>query len=162
MPLGVPYDERHFVEELGLAFAADGQPRMMGRMLAWLLVCQPPEQSAGQLVEALKVSKATVSTTSRDLIALGLIERVARPGDRKTYFEVKPEASLAMIRGRFDALSNFAAALCRALEHLEAQAPDRADRLREVHDLYAFLERELPLLLQRWEQTRSPSCVETS
>ena len=36
MPLGDRYDERHFIEELGLLFAAIGTPRMMGHF------CQAP------------------------------------------------------------------------------------------------------------------------
>lgn len=155
MPLGDSYGERHFVEELGLAFARIGQPRMMGRMLAWLLVCEPPEQSAAQLVDALDASKATVSTTTRDLIAMGLLERMAHPGDRKTYFQVRADASPALVRSKLDALFHFAEALCRALEHMEEHAPERADRLREVHDLYAFLETEIPALIVRWERQRS-------
>ncbi len=155
MPLGEQYTDRHFVEELGLLFGELGQPRMMGRMLAWLLVCEPPDQSSSQLVEALDASKATVSTMSRALIDMGLVERVARAGDRRTFFRVKPGASPMLIRSKLDAVFLFAAALCRALEHVERHAPERADRLREVHDLYAFLETEIPALLARWEQTRN-------
>jgi len=157
MPLGDSYSERHFVEELGLAFARVGQPRMMGRMLAWLLICEPPEQSAAQLVDALSASKATVSTVSRDLIAMGVLERVALQGDRKTYFRVKAGASPALVHSKLDALFHFAGALCRALEHMEQHAPERAERLREMHDLYVFLEEEIPALMKRWQQRRSRS-----
>ena len=62
MPLGETYTDEHFVEELGLLFAELGQPRMMGRMLAWLLICEPPDQSSSDLVGALGASKATIST----------------------------------------------------------------------------------------------------
>lgn len=154
MPLGDRYDERHFVEELGLLFAAIGKPRMMGRMLAHLLVCDPPWQSASQLVAALQASKATVSTMSRDLIELGLAERVARPGDRKTHYRVCSDSFSLLVRHDLDALSQFSSALCRALEHMEEHAPGRTARLREVHQLYAFLEDELPALLERWEQRK--------
>ncbi len=154
MPLGSTYTTDHFVEELGLLFADLGQPRMMGRMLAWLLICDPPDQSSGELVQALQASKATVSTMSRALIGMGLVERVARPGDRRTYFRVKPGASPMLVQSKLDAVFRFAAALCRALEHAEDHAPDQAERLREMHDLYAFLETEIPALLERWERKR--------
>jgi hypothetical protein len=37
---------------------------------------------------------------------------------------------------------------------LEEDGPEVGGRLREMHDLYAFLERELPTLLMRWELER--------
>ncbi len=154
MPLGDRYDERHFIEELGLLFAAIGKPRMMGRMLAHLLVCDPPAQSAAQLVRALQASKASVSTTSRDLMELGLVERVAQPRDHKSYYRVRAGDFSQLIQRDLDALSQFSSALCRALEHMEEHAPDRTARLREVHELYAFLEEEIPALLARWEERR--------
>jgi DNA-binding transcriptional regulator GbsR (MarR family) len=154
MPLGSSYSEAHFVEELGLLFAGAGKPRMMGRMMAWLLVCEPPWQSADQLVKALRASKASVSTVSRDLIELGMVERVARPGDRKTYYRVRADGFSRLAERDLSSISHFSAALCRAMEHMEEHAPERTERLREVHDFYEFLEAEIPALLERWERQR--------
>jgi DNA-binding transcriptional regulator GbsR (MarR family) len=154
MPLGEAYDERHFVEEFGLLFAAAGKPRMMGRMMAHLLVCDPPVQSAGQLVEALQASKATVSTLTRDLIAMGMVERAALPGDRKTYYRTRLGGFSALAERDLGAISHFSAALCRAVEHMGEHAPERTARLREVHEFYEFLEAEIPALLARWQQRK--------
>lgn len=38
-----------FVEEFGIGLEASGLPRAAGRILAWLMVCDPPEQSAEDL-----------------------------------------------------------------------------------------------------------------
>ena len=39
-----------FVEELGVLLEMQvAAPRMVGRALGWLLVCDPPEQSAAEL-----------------------------------------------------------------------------------------------------------------
>ncbi len=154
MPLGDHYDQRHFVEELGLLFAAACKPRMMGRMLAHLLVCDPPAQSASQLVRALQASKATVSTMTRDLIAMGVVDRVAATADRRTYYRVRADGLTQLAERDLSAISQFSTALCRALGHMEEHAPERAARLREAHELYAFLEEEIPALLDRWAQRR--------
>lgn len=154
MPLGDAYDERHFVEELGLLFAAAGKPRMMGRMMAHMLVCDPPAQSAAQLVGALRASKATVSTLTRDLIDLGMVERAAMPGDRKTYYRARSGGFSKLAERDLGAISQFSTALCRAVEHMEEHAPERTGRLREVHDFCEFLEDEIPALLARWQQRR--------
>ena len=39
---------------------------------------------------------------------------------------------------------------------VEGRDPESTQRLQEAHDLYAFLERELPALLQRWQTERDP------
>lgn len=49
---------------------------MVGRALGWLLVCEPPEQSAAELAETLQASKGSISTATRVLLRLGFIERV--------------------------------------------------------------------------------------
>jgi hypothetical protein len=41
----------------------------------------------------------------------------------------------------------------RGLALLPADAPRRA-RLQAIHDLYAWLEHELPVLFERWERER--------
>lgn len=158
MPLGTQYDERNFVEELGLQFARMGQPRMMGRMLAWLLVCEPPEQPAAAIGRALKASKATVSTMSRALQSQGLVERVAVPGDRRAHLRARPQGWAALVRAELRPLIEMSAILERASAHTATAVPTRAAALREIHGLHAFLAEELPGLLTRWEARKGASC----
>ena len=46
-------DEKRLVEEFGIAFEQTRFPRMAGRIVGWLLISDPPYQSAEQLVDAL-------------------------------------------------------------------------------------------------------------
>ena len=46
---------RHYLEQWGLLFESLGSTRMMGRVLGWLLVCEPPEQTAREIADALGV-----------------------------------------------------------------------------------------------------------
>lgn len=71
--------KQFFAEDVGLVFENIGLPRMAGRVLGWLLVCDPPHQSMLELVEALSASKASISNTTRMLIEIGLIERISLP-----------------------------------------------------------------------------------
>ncbi|WP_460527165.1 hypothetical protein [Flindersiella endophytica] len=52
---------QEYVEEIGLYFAGVRLPRMPGRILGWLLVCDPPHQSAEELAAALQVSSGSIS-----------------------------------------------------------------------------------------------------
>src|ERR1700736_4180353 len=82
-----------FIEELGMQFEAEaGIPRMVGRILGWLLVCDPPKQSSAELAERLQASKGSISTATRLLARMGLIERVRTRGERFDRFAARAQA----------------------------------------------------------------------
>ncbi len=147
-------DERHFVEDVALFFEEMGFPRMAGRILGWLLICDPPEQSAGQLAEVLQASKGSLSTMTRLLIQIGLVERAGLPGQRRDFFRIKPGAWPQLLRVQTQAMTGLHQVVERGLAMLADQAPAQRRRLQEAHELYAFLERELPRLFEQWERER--------
>ena len=59
--------ESAFVEEMGQALAGYGMTPMAGRVWGWLLICDPPEQTAAELAEALGASRGAISGTARIL-----------------------------------------------------------------------------------------------
>ncbi|MDQ6608042.1 MAG: MarR family transcriptional regulator, partial [Actinomycetota bacterium] len=72
-----------FIEALAVQLELDAStPRMVGRALGWLLVCDPPAQSAAELAESLQASKGSISTSTRALLRMGFIERVRLRGER--------------------------------------------------------------------------------
>ena len=83
--------EQRFVEDVGIFFEQRGVPRMAGRVLGWLLICDPPHQSVDELAEALLASKGSISTTTRLLIRLGMVVRTSLPGQRKDYFVIRSD-----------------------------------------------------------------------
>ena len=85
-------EESTFVEEMGQALAAYGMTPMAGRMWGWLLICEPPEQTAAQIAEAPHASRGAISGTARILAGAGMIRRSTRRGDRREYFSAPPEA----------------------------------------------------------------------
>lgn len=145
----------HFVEEMGLSFEHLGLPRMAGRMLGWLLICDPPSQSPGELASVLQASKSSISTAARLLIQCDLIERVSLPGLRRDYFRMKPGAWTAILQRRMGQLAELRDMAQRGLAMLDDQLPpERRQRLEEMYDFYTFFQHEFPALLQRWEQQR--------
>lgn len=73
-----------FVEELGALGPEMGLSRATTRITAWMMVCDPPEQSARQIKDGVELSPAAVSAATRELIAAGMLERVSRPGVSST------------------------------------------------------------------------------
>ncbi|GAB4364571.1 MAG: MarR family transcriptional regulator [Elainellaceae cyanobacterium] len=132
-------------------FELVGLPRMSGRIFGWLLISDPPQQSTSELVEVLQASKGSISTMTRLLIQIGLIERVSLPGERRDYFQIKPHAWAQMTKQRIAQINAFRQLAEKGLTLLADTPPSLQERLQEMRDIHAFWERELPLLDQRWE-----------
>ena len=146
-------EEKQFVEEVGIVFEQTGMPRMAGRILGWLLISNPPHQSMDELTSALMASKGSISTMTRLLIQIGLIERISLPGVRHDYFRLRPYAWRHMIRrGLEDEIKMFRQVVERGLELIGDKTPPTRKWLEEMHNVYTFLEREFPPLLERWEK----------
>jgi len=139
---------RQFTEEFGLMGERSGMPRMVARLLGWLLICDPPSQSSAEIASALGVSRASVSIATRLLEAGGLIRRKAMPGTRSYRFEVEPSAFMNLQAAeRFRDWREIAE---RGLELLDEPEGERGARLRAARDFYAYVEREVPKLIERF------------
>jgi DNA-binding transcriptional regulator GbsR (MarR family) len=143
---------RHFVEEMGLHFEYGGIPRMAGRIFGHLLVCDPPEQNAEEVARSIQASRASVSTMTRLLIQTGLVERHVLPGKRHDLFRIHSDAFRTQLLERVRLISLFRQLLERALSALDG-APERSvRRVAEMHHMYAWLELEIPRLLERYQR----------
>lgn len=144
--------EQHFIEEVGLMFETLGMPRMAGRIFGWLLIAEPPYQSPGELADMLQASKGSISTMTRLLTQLSLIERVALPGQRRDYYCIKPGAWTQMSKARLATITAFRQLAEKGLDILKDDEAERSLRLEEMRDIHAFWEKELPALHDRWEK----------
>ena len=145
-------ETKRFVEEVGIAFEHSGLPRMAGRILGWLMIAEPPHQTTGELEEALMASKGSISTMTRLLIRIGLIERLSLLGQRRDYFRIKPRASYQLLKDSLNQAAAFRQLIERGLELIEDKTHLNRQWLEEMRNMYAFFEQELPTLLERWEQ----------
>jgi DNA-binding transcriptional regulator GbsR (MarR family) len=148
-----PYSrERQFAEEMGIIGEQLGMPRMVARLLGWLLICDPPQQSSADLTRALGVSRASISIATRLLEAPGWIRRTAVPGARGYVFEIVPDAYTNM------PAAEMLGKLRRTIEHGLAALDDpdgpRGERLREAYDFYSYIEREVPQVVARYRADR--------
>jgi DNA-binding transcriptional regulator GbsR (MarR family) len=147
-------EEAIFVERVGQMLSAGGLPRMAGRIWGWLLICDPPEQTAASIASELHASRGSVSVTVRLLENAGLIRRSTRPRDRREYFSVPPGSVVAVLESRVPSTVAWRRLAEDGLRVLEDRPPQVRSRLQELWDVYAFMERELPALLERFESER--------
>jgi len=147
--------ERQFIEEFGIVMEQTSLPRMAGRILGGLLISDSPHQSSEQLVNGLEASKGSISSMTRLLIQINLIERMSLPGVRRDYFRIRADAWHNMIRrGLEDEIKMVRQLAERALELLADKPPRTRQWLEEMCNVYNFLEQEFPTLLERWAQQR--------
>ncbi len=147
-------EKKHFVEDVGLFFEQGGMPRMAGRIVGWLLICNPPHQSLLEMAQILEASNASISTMTRLLIQMGLVERVGLPGHRRDHYRLKPGAFDTVMHQHLQEVKTGLQLAERGLELVANQPPDMKLRLKEVRELYTFFDREYPALLERWEKER--------
>jgi len=145
------FEEKHFVEDISLYFEQMGLPRMAGRVLGVLLISEPPEQSLTDLCALLGASKSAVSTTTRLLGEMDLIERVPSPVPRQVYFRFRPGGWVVFVRQHLKLWASLHQLAERGLSLLKDKDPALQNRLQEAHDMFSLIEEELPGLLERVE-----------
>lgn len=143
-----------FVEQMGEQFARVGQQRIAGRMLGWLLVCDPPEQSATELAEVTGASKASISIAVRLLTAAGLVERVGVAGKRQAHYRLRPACWTTDMQQKLDRIREMREVADRGLAVLAGAPKSRRQRLQDMRDFYAFFEGEFPAAIERWLASR--------
>jgi hypothetical protein len=132
-----------------------GMPRMTGRVLGWLLVCDPVEQTAAQVAEALNASKGAISGATGALVRARLVDRLHVRGERADRFRLRPEAWDDQVRDQ--GIGEARALLAQGLEALAGASAARRARLEELDAFYAWWESRMPALWDEWQQYKQAS-----
>ncbi|MBQ3658193.1 MAG: ArsR family transcriptional regulator [Bacteroidales bacterium] len=83
------FKQRELVEAMGRLTNRGGGTSLSGRILGLLSFLDKEEYTFEEIVDELKISKSSVSTTINHLLETDKIEYVTYPGDRKRYFRIK-------------------------------------------------------------------------
>lgn len=142
--------ESEFVEDMGQFLAGLGMTPMAGRMWGWLLICDPPEQTAADIADALHASRGAISGTARLLATSGLIRRSKRSGDRREYFSAPPEGLNSLLGSAAAIYRQMRLIAERGLAAIEHRPEESRARLQEFHDVLAFVEHAVPEVIGRY------------
>jgi DNA-binding transcriptional regulator GbsR (MarR family) len=143
---------------MGLYFESSGATRIMGLVYGWLVVCVPAHVSITELTRALDVSKASVSTTVRQLEAADMVERVPVPGSRQHHYRLRGGGWTQVLRARLGRMAPIVAAADELLTHTDERS--RVERLEELRDFFTFIEIDTDEFTQRWESYRARAVAE--
>ncbi len=138
-----------FVESMGVYFERFALPRIGGRLLGLLLVADRP-LSLDDLASILQVSRASVSTNMRLILAIGSARLVTRPGDRRDYYQLTGDTWERALQIDIEGIL----ALRKLAEQgLEAIATSENTAREHLDDLIEFCDLLLPerhATLERW------------
>jgi hypothetical protein len=142
---------QQFVEGMGLYFERLAIPRIGGRILGLLMLAERP-LTLDDMARALRVSRASVSTNARLSVAVGMVEHISLPGDRRDYYVFSRNAWTRRIEVALPVLD-----LMRRLaeEGLAALDPVHATgraRLQMALDFCDFYRRETEETIARWKE----------
>jgi DNA-binding transcriptional regulator GbsR (MarR family) len=130
---------QNWVERVAAAFAQHfGLPPITGRILGWLLICDPPEQSAGEIADAIGASRASLTTNMRLLTVGNLVRRRHRAGERTTYYRIDDDAWEKVIRQRIVGMASLREITEDAMTLIGPDS-ERAGRVRAAHTFFGWL-----------------------
>jgi DNA-binding transcriptional regulator GbsR (MarR family) len=144
---------RQFVERMGLMCEKDGMPRGAGRLFG-LLLAEGGPFSLDELAERLRASKASVSTNSRLLEQMGMIERVSTLGDRRDYYRARCDPWESMLQVAQTRWREMAAVFDEAAAGLSPDNDAGRRRLRDAERFHRLLLDECDGVIRHWREVR--------
>jgi predicted transcriptional regulator len=145
---------RQFVEHFASLLADSGMPRMPARIFVALLTADTSRLTAEELAGLLRVSPAAVSGGVRYLVQVGLVSRETEPGSRRHVYRMPENVWHEVLRVRDRIMMRWADTMRGGAEVLGPGTPAGA-RLAESALYFEFVSKELPALLDRWEDFKT-------
>jgi hypothetical protein len=154
--VGVPSDaELTFADHMGRFCARRyGFAPMVGRLLGYLAVCDPPDQSINELADALLASRSAIAGAVKAVETVRVVRRTRATGERmdRVRIDLSSPAALGMDVSEYEELGELAR---EGLEVLRDQPAERRAALLEVSAFSDFLREQMPRMQQEWEARRA-------
>lgn len=143
-----------FADHAGRLYARRyGMAPMVGRLIGYLSLCEPREQSIADLAEALLASRSAIAGAVNTLETLGLIRRSRAAGERmdKVSIDITGPRSMGFDVTEYQEQGDLAR---EGLAILSGASPERRAVLLEHAAFADFLVERLPLLEKEWREHR--------
>jgi hypothetical protein len=152
----VPSDaELTFADHTGRFYARRyAFPPMVGRLIGYLAVCDPPEQTIGELSEALLASRSAIAQAVAALETLRVVRRFRTAGERmdRVRIDLSSPRSQGLDISEYEELSELAR---EGLEVVRDAPIERQAVLLEMSAFADFLLERIPVLQQEWAERRA-------
>lgn len=143
------------IQRVSPHFERTGLTPAQARIVVLLLVTDRIELTFDEIRNTLQLSKSATSTALNSLLDTNRISYITKIGDRKRYFRSK----MATMSNDFEKTLMGALKIRPIMEEIletrTKDTPDFNDQMQRVIDFIMFLEGELPLLYEKWKQSRN-------
>jgi DNA-binding transcriptional regulator GbsR (MarR family) len=131
-----------------------GFPPMVGRLIGYLAVCDPPDQSINDLADALLASRSAIAGAVKTIESVGVLRRTRIAGERmdRVRIDLSSPRSMGMDITEYEELRELAA---EGLEVVRDAPSERRAVLLEVAAFTDFLLEQIPRMQQEWEARRA-------
>jgi hypothetical protein len=129
-------------------------PPMVGRLIGYLAVCDPPEQTIAELAEALLASRSAIAQAVNAVEALHVVRRYRMAGERmdRVRIDLSSPRSLGFDISEYEELSEMAR---EGLEVVRDAPAERRAVLLEMSAFAEFLVERIPVMEQEWAERRA-------
>jgi hypothetical protein len=143
-----------FADHMGRFYARRFSfPPMVGRLIGYLAVCDPPNPTIGELAEALLASRSAIAGAVQTLETIHVARRSRVAGERmdRVQIDLSSPQSMGLDTTEYEEMS----ALAReGLDVLHGAPVERRAALLEMSAFADFLLQQLPKLQTEWEARR--------
>lgn len=150
--------EKKFVEEFGNLYASYGLKRLNGMIVGLLLASEEPV-SLDDIALRLGRSKGPISVAVRQLAALGLVQRVAGPENRRDYYRADDDIFYSNHKLNMRTVRRNRAIAERFLGEIREAGGDghhaMEENLRRMHAFYTLMESFYSGFAAEWERSRN-------
>lgn len=145
-----------YADHMGRFYARRfGFPPMVGRLIGYLAVCDPREQTIGELSEALLASRSAITGAVKTLETIRVVRRSRAAGERmdRVCVDLDTPQSLGLDVTEYEEMRDMAQ---EGLDVLGDEAPlERRAALLETKAYAEFLVEQMPKVREAWERHRA-------
>jgi DNA-binding MarR family transcriptional regulator len=143
-----------FADHMGRFYARRFSfPPMVGRLIGYLAVCDPPNPTIGELAEALLASRSAIAGAVKVLETIHVVRRSRVAGERmdRVRIDLSSPELMGMDTSEYEELRGLAQ---EGLEVLSDAPMERRAVLLELSAFADFLVEEMPKLERAWGARR--------
>ena len=147
--------EMTFADHMGRFYARRfAFPPMVGRLIGYLAVCHPAEQSIGDLADALLASRSAITNAVRSLETMRLVRRTRVAGERmdRVRLDLNSPQAMGLDTTEYEEMSEL---VREGLEVVRGAPVERQAILLEWSEFADFVIQQVKRMQQEWVERRA-------
>ncbi|MEU1798783.1 hypothetical protein [Streptomyces californicus] len=151
--------ERSFVDAVARHYhEAHGVTWEKGRVMAWMIISDPVEQTLPQICAAVDATPDQIEQLIEQLVLAGLYQRIEAQG-AETRYRLVDDGYPKAVSDTFASWPEYRGIFQYGLEALADASEERRRRIAEIEELFGHIVGDLADMSQRWEQHRENASV---